>query len=167
MNKHTLKKQHLIMTIAALAFATLGGLGATLLPDASGHWVQPALMLGIVGGLLGYIAHDLATRRPRTTLRALAVTMLVLPLLTWLLSGSGLFAILAAIVASLAVYIKGRMDDRWTQQVALGGSGQAADFGAPWEHRKDYSSVFEDFPTWAPGTPSYFDTDNPNNQLWD
>ena len=154
MNKHTLKKQHLIMTIAALAFATLGGLGATLLPDASGHWVQPALMLGIVGGLLGYIAHDLATRRPRTTLRILAGTTLVLPLLTWLLSGSGLFAILAAIVASLAVYIKGRMDDRWAQQVALGGSGQVTDLDEDesylhklWEE-DDYLPypVFRDFP---------------------
>jgi hypothetical protein len=162
MNKHTLKKQHLIMTVAALAFATLGGLAATVLPDASGHWVQPALMLGIVGGLLGYIAHDLATRRPRTTLRALAVTTLVLPLLTWLLSGSGLFAILAAIVASLAVYIKGRMDDRWAQQVALGGSGQVTDF----QWGKDNSSLFEkssDFPIWAAGTDSYFYTDNPYN----
>ena len=145
MNKHTLKKQHLIMTIAALAFATLGGLGATLLPDASGHWVQPALMLGIVGGLLGYIAHDLATRRPRTTLRALAVTMLVLPLLTWLLSGSGLFAILAAIVASLAVYIKGRMDDRWAQQVALGGSGQVTD-ATDFQWEPQDRSAFSDNP---------------------
>jgi hypothetical protein len=89
--------------------------------------VQPALMLGIVGGLLGYIIHDLASRRPRTTLRALAVTTLAVPLLIWLLFDSGLFAVLASIVASLAVYIKGRLDDRWVQQVALGGLSQAND----------------------------------------
>jgi hypothetical protein len=136
MNKHTFNKQHLIMVTTALVFATLGGLGATLLPDASGQWVQPALMLGIVGGLLGYIVHDLATRRPRTTLRALAVTTLALPLLIWLLSDSGLFAVLAAFVASLAVYIKGRMDDRWTQQVALGGSSQAMSGFDPWEETR-------------------------------
>lgn len=148
MKKYTIKKQHLIMATAALASATLGGLGATLLPDASGQWVQPALMLGIVGGLLGYIIHDLATRRPRTTLRALVVTTLVVPLLVWLLSDSGVFAVLAGIVAGLAVYIKGRMDDRWTQQVALGGSSQVMAGFDPSEAESDMFN-YGHFAFWA------------------
>jgi hypothetical protein len=109
------EKLHLIMVTAGLAGAMLGGLGATLPAGASGHWMEPALMLGGISAFLAYAAYDVMTRYraglpgARGTLRAMLLVVLAAPLLAWF--NMALLAIIGGIFASLIVYIMGRADD--------------------------------------------------------